>query len=273
MAIDFPSIQDLQSRISNDLILSINTGQLDTDKHIDPTIRNSFAKGIVDAMAAGYDEVIDVMKRLETEIFPQTATGEYLERWSSYYGINRNAAAKAVGTVVFTGTDATLVPISTLVQRANGLQYATQSAITISTQTISVSGITKLGTTATATTASSHNLATGVIIDSITGADQSEYNVTNAQITVTSATTFTYEVSGSPASPATGTISATFTTGFGNVEASEFGDDGNATDGSQLTLVSPVTNVDNTLYVNQDGLVGGLDIESDTSLRARLQEK
>jgi uncharacterized phage protein gp47/JayE len=273
MAIEFPSIQDLQSRISNDLILSINTGQLDTDKHVDPTIRNSFMKGLVDSMSAGFDEVVDVLERLEVELFPWSATGEYLERWAAYYGINRNAAAKSAGTVVFTGTNGATIPASTLVQRANGLQYATQSSITISTQTVSVSGITRLGSTATVTTASNHNLATGVTIDSITGADQSEYNVTDTQITVTSATTFTYEVSGSPATPATGTISATFTTGFGTVQASEFGDDGNADGGSQLTLVSPVTNVDNTLYINQDGLVGGLDIESDSSLRARLQER
>jgi uncharacterized phage protein gp47/JayE len=273
MAIDYPSIQDIQSRISNDLILSINTGQLDTNKHVDPTIRNSFIKGVVDSMSAGFDEIIDILERLEVELFPWSATGEYLERWGAYYGINRNSAAKATGIVVFTGVNGATIPASTIVQRANGLQYVTQASITISTQTINVSSITRLGSTAIVTTSSNHNLASGVIIDSITGADQTEYNVTNTQITVTSTTTFTYEVSGSPVSPATGSISTTFTTGFGNVEASDFGSDGNADEGSQLTLVSPITNVDNTLYVNYDGLIGGLDIESDSSLRERIQER
>ena len=273
MAIEIPTISEIQSRISNDLILSINTGQLDTDKHVDPTIRNSFIKGLVDATAAGFDENNDVLEQLLVQLFPWSATGEFLERWAAYYGINRNAAAKAGGTVVFQGTNGTLVPSATLVQRANGLQYSTLANITISTSTINVSSITRLGSIATVTTTSNHNYATGMTIDSITGADQTEYNVTNTVITVVDATSFTFEVSGTPATPATGTIQVTATSGFGNIEASEFGDDGNAAAGAQLTLVSPIVNVNDTLYVNQDGLVGGLDIEDDESLRERLQER
>jgi uncharacterized phage protein gp47/JayE len=273
MAIEIPGIKDIQSRIANDLILSINTGQLDTTKHVDPTIRNSFIKGLVDATAGGFDENNDVLEQLIIQLFPWSATGIYLERWGAYYGINRNAAAKASGVSVFSGTTGSAIPPGTLVQRANGIQYSTQSNITISTQTINVSSIARLGSTATVTTASNHNLATGITIDSITGANETEYNVTNTVITVTGATTFTYEVTGTPTTPATGTIQTTFTTGFGNIEASEFGVAGNADAGSQLTLVSPITNVNNNTFVNQDGLVGGLDIESDDSLRARLQER
>lgn len=273
MAITIPSIQELQTRISNDLIQSVNTGQLDTSKHIDPTIRNSFAKGLVDSMAAGFDENNDILNQLLIQIFPQTATGIYLERWASFFGITRAEAVKATGTIVFTGTAGGNIPASTLIQRADGVEYATISAATISTQTINVSSITRLGSVATVTTASNHNLASGVVIDSITGADQTEYNVTNATITVIDATSFTYEVSGSPVTPATGTMQVTSTTAFTTIEASEFGSNGNANSGSQLNLVSPIVNVDETCYVNQDGLVGGLDVEDDDSLRERLQDR
>jgi hypothetical protein len=70
----------------------------------------------------------------------------------------------------------------------------------------SVSSLTRSGSTATATTSASHGYSTG---DSVTvsGAAQPEYNGT-VTITVTGATTFTYTVSGSPVSPATGTITA-----------------------------------------------------------------
>lgn len=273
MAIEFSTIQQLQSRIANDLILSINAGQLDTTKHIDPTIRNSFAKGIVDASAGGFDENNDILKKLEIQLFPWSATGIFLERWAAYYGINRAAAEKAAGVIVFSGAAGSVIPSATLVTRANGLEYATLADITISAQAINVTSIDRLGATATVTTVSNHNLATGIVIDSITGADQAEYNVTNAEITVINATQFSYQVTGAPTSPATGTIQANYTTGFGNVEASDFGVGGNANAGSQLSLVSPILNVDDTAAVNQDGLVGGLDIESDDGLRARLQER
>lgn len=69
---------------------------------------------------------------------------------------------------------------------------------------LTVSSITRSGTTATLTAAANHGLATGAKVY-VFGADQAEYNGL-VTITVTGATTFTYTVSGSPATPATGTI-------------------------------------------------------------------
>ncbi len=70
-----------------------------------------------------------------------------------------------------------------------------------------VSSITRSGSTATLTTSGDHGLLT---TDSIwvSGADQSEYNGAFAIATVPTSTTITFTVSGSPASPATGTIIA-----------------------------------------------------------------
>lgn len=73
--------------------------------------------------------------------------------------------------------------------------------------TLSVTGITRSSQLATATTASSHGLSTGDYV-TIAGAAQAEYNGTFA-ISVTSATTFTYTVTGTPVTPATGTITVT----------------------------------------------------------------
>jgi hypothetical protein len=67
-----------------------------------------------------------------------------------------------------------------------------------------VSSITRSSSTATLTTATAHGLTTGDYV-TVSGADQSEYNVT-AAVTVTSTTVFTYTVSGTPATPATGTL-------------------------------------------------------------------
>jgi len=69
----------------------------------------------------------------------------------------------------------------------------------------SVTSITRSGSTATATI-TTHGYTTGWYV-TVAGATQSEYNGTY-EITVTSANTFTYAVSGTPATPATGTIEA-----------------------------------------------------------------
>lgn len=70
----------------------------------------------------------------------------------------------------------------------------------------SVSSITRSGSTATVTTSSPHPYETGQSIR-IAGADQAAYNGVQT-ITVTGASTFTYAVAGSPATPATGTLTA-----------------------------------------------------------------
>lgn len=70
--------------------------------------------------------------------------------------------------------------------------------------TASVTGITRSSTTATVTIAANTTLRTGDYI-TISGASETDYNVT-AQITVLSGTQFTYAVSNSPTTPATGTI-------------------------------------------------------------------
>lgn len=269
--IEFSSISQIQQRIANALILAINAGQTDNSKHIDPNIRNNFALGLVNSMAAGFDENNDNIKEVLKQLFPQTATGTYLELWASFFGINRKDAVQAEGFVVFTGVATTSIPIGTAIQKADGFQYETQALGTISNQTISISSITRSGSTATVTTTSNHNLATGVSV-TIAGASQTEYNIT-ATITVISNTQFTYTVSGSPATPATGTITANFTTAYVAIKAVEYGDEGNSSGGSQLTLVSPIVDVDNTCYLPYDGTSLGLDIETDEELRARLLER
>lgn len=73
-------------------------------------------------------------------------------------------------------------------------------------ETIGVTSITRSSTTATCTHAGATTfyLKTGDYV-TISGAAEAEYNG-KFQITVTSSTTFTYTVSGTPATPATGTV-------------------------------------------------------------------
>jgi len=70
--------------------------------------------------------------------------------------------------------------------------------------TVNVASITRDSSIATVTTASAHGFNTGDVV-LIVGASQTPYNA-EFKVTVTSATTFTFAVTGEPASPATGTI-------------------------------------------------------------------
>jgi phage tail sheath protein FI len=84
---------------------------------------------------------------------------------------------------------------------------ATPATGTITAQAAqSVTSITRAAGIATVTTASAHGFTTGQSV-TIAGANQTAYNGTFT-ITVTGATTFTYTVPGTPATPATGTITA-----------------------------------------------------------------
>ncbi|TKD40591.1 baseplate J/gp47 family protein [Azotobacter chroococcum] len=65
------------------------------------------------------------------QALPDTAEREYLQRWAAIWGITRNAATFAEGSVTFTGTNGAAIPAGTIVQRQDGVQYATQAAATI----------------------------------------------------------------------------------------------------------------------------------------------
>jgi uncharacterized phage protein gp47/JayE len=271
MAIEFSTISQIQERLANALILAVNAGQLDTSKQIDPNIRNSFALGLVKSMSAGFDENNDNIKEVLKQLFPQTATDEYLELWASWFGITRKDPVKAEGYAIFTGTASTTIPNATTIQKADGTQYETQASATISAQTIGITTLTRSGSTATATTTANHNLATGLSV-AIAGASQTEYNIT-ATINVISNTQFTYTISGTPASPATGTITASFTSAFVAIKAIDYGINGNSAGGSQLTLISPIVDLNDNCYLSYDGLTLGLDAETDDQLRSRLNER
>lgn len=73
---------------------------------------------------------------------------------------------------------------------------------------IDISGITRNGQIATATS-TAHGLVDGNYI-TVSGAAQSEYNVVSKKVVVIDANTFAYVVSASPATPATGTITAAY---------------------------------------------------------------
>ncbi len=237
----------------------------------DPFLKNSWLGAIV---TANGNRVFDFYSQLQlgiNESFPDTATDEFLDRWSAIYGQSRLAATQAEGNVVFTGVASSIIPISTNLQSSEGSVYTTTAAGTISSNVISVTSLTRSGVTATVVTASAHNLASNVAV-TIAGADQTEYNGVQT-ITVVDTTTFTYVVAGTPATPAAGTITAEGD--FANVPviSQDFGEITNQDLDTVLTLQSAISGVDNGASVDAGELGGGADQESDFDLRERLLDR
>lgn len=236
-----------------------------------PFLKNSWLSALVTSFA---NRIFDFYIQLNAAIrenFPDTATGAFLVRWAAIWGKQRIAATQASGNVVATGTAAAVIPNGTTMTTADGSYTSTGSA-TISAQSISVSGITRSGQTATATTASNHGLANNVPV-TISGANETEYNVSSAAITVTGLDTFEYQVTGSPATPATGTILAAFTSASVPIQSVDFGVAENLDAGEKVTLQTPIVNVDDSLTVDFGAVGGGTDQETDTALRLRMLDR
>ena len=130
---------------------------------------------------------------LSRQIMADTAEVEFMERWADIWGIQRDPAVSASGTLTITGTNTTVCPAATVWQDAEGTLYDQDDDVTISG----------------------------------------------------------------------GSASATVTAQVG-------GADGNQDVGATLSLVTPISGVDADATVGGIGLTGGVDLESDESLREEL---
>ena len=264
MSINFPSTRkEVENRAKADVKSQLTTSN--------PWLKNSFLGALITGYAGRIYESYLQLKNALLEMFPDTASGAYLERWGSYVSINRSAATAASGDAVFTGTLGTLIPLNTTITSSDGVTYKTTSAATVTTNTTTVSSLSRSGTTATANTSAAHNLATGMTV-TIAGADQTDYNGAYT-ITVVDADTFTYTVANSPSTPATGTITATVNSINTNVQSTTYGALTNQDSGAQLTLSTPIAGIDSTVYVPYGAIGNGTDRETDDAYRLRVLDR
>jgi uncharacterized phage protein gp47/JayE len=233
---------------------------------VDPTIFGSWARGFVDGCAVLAQSILLVVRDLEKQLFPQTATGSFLDLWGGYEGLERNPESAAAGNI---SLDDTTVPVGTTIPAltdftgSNGIIYQSTAVSTIVATNQSIPTLGRNFSAAFAILASEHQLVTGMSV-TISGADQAEYNGTFV-ITVTARDTFIYTISGTPVSPATGTPVYDLNMASIPVEAQETGTDTNLATGAQLT-----SETYGTALVQFDGLTGGASEELDEPYRARI---
>ncbi len=127
-----------------------------------------------------------------------------LDEWSAIANTDQNGSAQAGTTIVKSPIANYYTPVITK-DSADGQLGAI--VVDKDSGAHTVASITRAGATATVTITAGHTFSVGQLVF-ISGADQTEYNGAFTVVTVTS-TTFTYAVTGTPVTPATGTIVAT----------------------------------------------------------------
>lgn len=262
MTIIYPTLQQITDRNRADVRAQL--------PDVDPTIRGTFIGAFVDSASAREFEAYQVIEQLQDQLFPQTATEAFLERWADYDGLSRLAATAADGDITVSGTIATNVPAGTEFRSAGDIVLTTTSSVNLLNISTTITSLTRIGTTATAITASDHGLASG-ITPTISGSSEAEYNGTFS-VTVLDNTTFTYEVSGSPPTD-TGSPVVDFDGAPLAVETTGTGQSQNIGSGASATITAPIAGLDDTGFIRPDGIVGGTDAETDDELRDRTLEK
>lgn len=257
MPIETPTYNQLVERTRADIANEL--------PEVDPTISGSFVNALAISNAGRHYDNTLLIQQLIKELFPQTASGEFLEMWAQYEGLSRLPATPSTGYITVTGVAGTSIPALTEFRTSDNILVSSLSGVSVAVDSQSVT-LNASGSTVTAITSSNHNLATGMEV-TISGATDTNYNGTWT-IIVTDTDEFQYEATPNPSGADSGTVS--FTGASVEVEANDPGESGNLASGAELQLTTPIVGVDSTSFVQYLGLAGGADEESDDALLERV---
>ena len=122
MPFERPTLDTLIERVDTSIKGTLN---------ITTVLRRSFIGVISRAIAGMSHLMLGYMTWIARQVFPDTAELEYLDRWSSIWGVIRNEATFAQFNIEFTGNDGGVIPSGTILQRDDSTQYETDSEGTI----------------------------------------------------------------------------------------------------------------------------------------------
>lgn len=121
MAFVRPTLPEIVDRIEGDIKGALN---------ITSILRRSFEAVFARALAGAAHIIHGHLVFISRQIFPDQAEAELLDRWGSIYGLERNAATFAVLNIDITFTAAGTVPIDTVYQRVDGVEYELVAEVT-----------------------------------------------------------------------------------------------------------------------------------------------
>lgn len=130
MAFQRPTLQQIVDRVTQDFISRLGlTGGV---------LRRSMIYVLARVIAGAAHMLYGFIAWVARQILPDTQDEDYLVLFASRYNITRRAATYAAGNVVFTGIDDTVIDAGTVIQRADGVQYATDAEATLASGTATV---------------------------------------------------------------------------------------------------------------------------------------
>lgn len=116
-----PTLDQLIARVETDIKGGLG---------IVTVLRRSFIAVISRALAGLAHLLFGFLAFIAKQVFPDTAEDEFLERWSSIWGVTKNEAtfAELNIDIIFTGIGT--VPVNRLYQRSDGTQYRLDAEVT-----------------------------------------------------------------------------------------------------------------------------------------------
>lgn len=256
---------------SNEVVKTIQADVKSELNTSNPYLKDGFLRAMATGLGRRIYDVYFVFRNWLEQFFPHTAKGPYLRMWMEARNIQATPSTKSSGFVTSTGTVGSTVPQSETL-KIGDLSYVTTAAIAVASVTNSVTSLYRVGNTGYCTCSDEHNLATGLSV-TFSGANESEWNTTFDNITATSNYAFIFEAAaGSYTANPTGTIVCNYDIASVPVESDSEGVAYNQDGGVALEFESSITGIDDTAYVQYEGLIGGADVETEASLGQRVKE-
>lgn len=127
MPFNVPTPQDILQRVQAEIDIALPGA--------DARLRYSAELVIARVVTMAVYELYGYLDYISEQFLITTAEGPNLARIGGEYGIPPNQPTVAVGNVIFTGTNGTLIPAATIVQRADNVEFTVNADVTIASGT------------------------------------------------------------------------------------------------------------------------------------------
>lgn len=120
-----PALQELVDRAVADIASRLQGGA--------PALRRSNLNVLAKTRAGGNHEIYGYLDWMFRQLFPDTAEGEYLQRWATIFlDVPQKQATFAAGPITLPGVNGAIVPAGTVLQRADGAEFTVDADATVS---------------------------------------------------------------------------------------------------------------------------------------------
>ncbi len=119
MAFQRPALTDIIQRVLADMSRFVGVAGA--------VLRRSVVGILGRALAGASHELHGRLDYIASQVIPDTAEEDQLQRWANIWGVQRKPAEYAGGSVTFTGVAGSTVPQGTILQRQDGVLFATSA--------------------------------------------------------------------------------------------------------------------------------------------------